>query len=37
LCETGYTTLSWFLVIMPFLGAALGIAALMALDPLGKK
>lgn len=34
LCDTGYTTLSWFLVIMPFLGAALGIAALMTLDPL---
>lgn len=37
LCQTGYTTLSWFLVIVPFLGAAVGIAALMAMDPFGKK
>lgn len=36
LCETGYTNLSWFLVILPFLGAALGIAALMAVDPFKK-
>jgi hypothetical protein len=37
LCQTGYTTLSWFLVIIPFLGAAIGIGALMAMDPFGKK
>lgn len=29
LCQTGYRTLSWFLVIAPFIGAALAIALLM--------
>jgi hypothetical protein len=29
LCQTGYRTLSWLLVILPFIGGALAIALLM--------
>jgi hypothetical protein len=34
LCETGYKSLSWFLVIAPFVAAAFGLFVLMKMDPL---
>ena len=34
LCETGYKSLSWLLVITPFIAAAFGLFILMKMDPL---